>query len=251
MATQKEIRSITDLIADTAYRKHRAAEARFAGTPPGQELPRDVYLAACASIGAHLKESYAFKYSKSGPHARRKSGDFTFQISFQSDRNNIAGERVGLWIHGNVFQDSEYIAGGQLGNLQEKHCWLDWDLANASRRDDVIRDAIRTIEELAFPYFARFEDLPSLFILLVNQDLPAMSIDLVVKFLMRFADESTARSAAVGFLRRRHDLVGEYRREFKRYLECGLDTQHPSGYAQELAFASHAFKFGDLTVEGA
>jgi hypothetical protein len=250
MATRKETRSIADLVADVANRKRRAAQARFAGTAAGQESPRDVYRAACAFIGAYLDESFGFKYSKSGPHARRKSGDFTFQISFQSDRNNVPGERVGLWIHANVLRRSDYVAGGQLGNLQKNHCWLDWDLADAIKRDEVIRDAIRAIEELALPYFAKFEDLPSLFKLLVNEDFPAMDIDRVVEFLMAFADQSTARLAAASFLKRRPDLVGAYRRDFERYAESGLDSQYPSGYAQKLAFASHAFEFGDLTVQG-
>jgi hypothetical protein len=76
MATRKETRSIADLVADVAYRKRRAAQVRFAGTSPGQESPRDVYLAACASIGAYLDESFGFKYSKSGPHARRRTSPF-------------------------------------------------------------------------------------------------------------------------------------------------------------------------------
>jgi hypothetical protein len=238
MEARKETRSIADLISDVAYRKRRAAQARFSGTPPGQESPRDVYLAACASIGSYLEESYAFKYSKSGPHARRRSGDFTFQISFQSDRNNIPGERVGLWIHGNVWSSRskkwresqpllhpiDYVGGGQLGNLQSNHSWLDWDLADANKRDEVIRDAIRAIEELAFPYFAKFEDLPVLFKLLVNQDMPAMTIDRVVEFLMCFADQSTARLAAANFLKRRPDLVSAYRHDFEGYAERGLSS---------------------------
>jgi hypothetical protein len=264
MTTRKETRSIADFIADIAYRKRRAAQARFAGTPPGQESPRDVYLAACASIGSHLEKSFEFKYSKSGPHARRKYGDFTFQISFQSDRNNIPGERVGLWIHGNVWSSRikkwresqpllhpfDYIAGGQIGNLQTNHCWLDWDLADVSKRDEVIRDALRAIEDLAFPYFAKFEDLPSLIKLLVNEDLPAMTIDRVVEFLMCFADKSAASLAAATFLKRRPDLVSAYHRDFERYAERGLDSEHPSGYTKQLAFASHVFKFGNLTAEG-
>ncbi len=264
MATQKETRSLRDLISDLAYRKRRAAQARFAGTPPGQESPRDVYLAACASIGSYLEESYGFKYSKSGPHARRKSGDFTFEIMFQSDQHNVAGERVGLWIHGMVrsskikqwresqplLHPSDAVAGGQIGNLQADHCWLDWNLAEPLKRDEVIRDAIAGIEELAVPYFARFEDLPSLFERLVTEDLPAMTIDRVVEFLMCFADPKTARLATASFLRRRPDLVRAYRRDFERYAERGLDSKHPSGYAPQLAFASHAFKLGDLTAEG-
>lgn len=263
MATRKEIRSIAELFADVAYRKQRAAQARFAGTSPGQESPRDVYLAACASIGRHLDESFGFKYSKSGPHARRQSGDFIFEIRFQSDHNNVSGERVGLWIHGNVkslkikkWRQShppllpfDGIAGGQLGNLQEKHCWIDWDLARVDKRDEVIRDAIRAIEELAFPYFARFDNLPSLFNLLTNADLPSMPIDRAIEFLMCFADQPTAKLAAANFFRRRPDLVGAYRGEFERYAQCDLNSQHPSGYARQLAFASHFFSFGDLTLE--
>ncbi len=145
---------------------------------------------------------------------------------------------------------NDYVAGGQIGNLQANHCWLDWDLAEPITRDEVIRDAIKAIEELAFPYFAKFEDLPPLFERLVEEELPAMTVDLVVEFLMCFADPSTARLAAANFLKRRPDLVRAYQRDFERYGERGLDSEHPSGYAQQLAFASHAFKFGDLTAEG-
>ncbi len=264
MAARKETRSIADFVSDVAYRKRRAAQARFGGTPPGQEAPRDVYLAGCASIGWYLEESFGFKYSKSGPHARRRSGDFTFQISFQSSRHNVPGEHVNLCIHGNVssarikkWRESQpllhpfdYVAGGQIGNLQANHCWLDWELADPGKRDESIRDAIKAIEELAFPYFAKFEDLPPLFELLVKEDLPAMTIDRVVEFLMCFANQSRARLAAASFLKRRPDLVRAYQRDYERYTERGLDSEHPSGYAKQLAFASHAFKFGDLTAEG-
>ena len=220
--------------------------------------------AACASIGSYLEEAFGFKYSKSGQHARRRSGVFTFEIMFQSDRQNVAGERVGLWIHGIVrssrikewresqplLHPSDAVTGGQIGNLQADHCWLDWNLAEPPKRDEVIRDAITAIEELALPYFARFEDLPPLFELLVKEDLPAMTIDRVVEFLKCFADPGTARLAAASFLKRRPDLVRAYQREFERYAERGLASEHPSGYAQQLAFASHAFQFGDLTAEG-
>jgi hypothetical protein len=62
MAVRKESRSLRELIADVAYRKRRAAQARFAGTQTGTESSRDVYLAACASIGTHLMESYGFNF---------------------------------------------------------------------------------------------------------------------------------------------------------------------------------------------
>jgi hypothetical protein len=90
-----------------------------------------------------------------------------------------------------------------------------------------------------------------LFESLVNEDLPAMTIDRVVEFLMCFADQSTARLAAASFLERRPDLVRAYQRDYDRYAERGLDSEHPSGYPKELAFASHAFKFGNLCEWGA
>jgi hypothetical protein len=77
-----------------------------------------------------------------------------------------------------------------------------------------------------------------------------MSIDGVVEFLMCFADQPTARLAGANFFKRRPDLVRSYRREFQKYAERGLDWALPSGYAKELAFASHVFRFGDLTREG-
>jgi hypothetical protein len=264
MAIRKETRSIADFIADVAYRKHRAALARFAGNQTGSEAPRDVYRAACESIAAHLEQSFGFKYAKSGPHSRTQSGDFTFQISFQSSHHNIGGEHVVLWIHGNVRsarinkwrkqqaspQSFDYVAGGQIGNLQADQRWLEWELADPHNRNETIRDAITAIEELAFPYFAKFEDLPTLFHLLLEQDIPVMTIDRVIEFLMCFADQPTARRAAANFLKRRPDLVEAYQGEFEQFARTGLQSVFSSGYAKQLAFASHAFEFGDLAESG-
>jgi hypothetical protein len=264
MAARKETRSLADLIADVAYRKSRAALARFAGTPPGLEAPRDVYLAACASIGAHLEGSYRFRYAKSGPHAQRRTGEFIFQISFQSSVHNVAGEHVVLWIHANIrsarfkkwrqeqahLHPTDYIAGGQLGNIQTDHSWLEWDLAKPSARDQMVADAIQAIEDMAFPYFARFEDLPALFQLLVQEDLPAMPIDQVIEFLMCFADHPTAQSVAASFLGRRPDLIEEYRESYRRFDRVGLPSIRSSRFVEALAFASHAFQFGELRPTG-
>lgn len=41
------------------------------------ERPREVYLAACASIAESL-QSAGFKYAASRQHSRRKVGDFVF-----------------------------------------------------------------------------------------------------------------------------------------------------------------------------
>ena len=258
--THKETRSISDFVADTARRKQRAAQSRFAGTPAGSESPREVYLCACAAIAAAF-ESTGYKYAKSGPHFRRRSGDFTFQVSFQSSHHNVSGEHVCLWIHGTVLSrrlkqwreqqpvavSIDYVAGGQIGNLQTEYAWLEWELADPNSRDSVIDDAIRAINQLALPYFALFEDVPTLVFRLVEGDLPSMTIDRVIEFLMCYSDQPTARMAAANFLKGRADLVRAYKRDYERYAERGLDWSPPSGYAKQLAYASHAFHFGDLT----
>jgi hypothetical protein len=263
----KETRSLAELVADVANRKSRAAATRAAGSPPSQELPRGVYQAACATIGAHLEKSHGFKYAKSGPRARKRSGDFTFEISFQSDRNNIAGERVGLWIHAHVLspkltnwrttqgflQPSEAVAGGQIGNLQPDHCWLDWELADPAQRGETVRNAIKLIEQLAIPYFARFKDLPSLIHLLVSEDFPGIEVFCVIEFLLCFADKNTARLAAANFLKRQPRLIPGYYKEMACDLKPEPDWKLPlgMGWTYDLAFASQAFGFGDLAAKGA
>lgn len=260
MDEHKELRTLEEMVADVAFQKRRAALARTSGTSIGKEPPREVYLAACASIGASLETSHGFRYSNSGQHATRRSGDFTFRISFQSDRNNVAGERVGLWIHGNVLSPklkkclqtqqlkypSDFVAGGQIGNLQEQTRWLDWHLADPVKRDSVIDDAIRTIQKLAIPYFARFENLPVLFDSMVHDDFPSTWLLQMLDFIMCFAGYDTARLAAVNFLLRRPHLLDEYQRNFERLVGQPLDFVHNSGWAEELAFVSHAFQFGNL-----
>jgi len=264
MPIRKETRSLADVVADVASRKSAAAKARFAGTPPGQEAPREVYLAACTSIGTHLA-AYGFKYAKSGPRARRRSGDFTFEISFQSSHHNIGGNHVALWIHANVLsarmktwrerqahlQPFDFVAGGQIGNLQANHCWCEWDLAKRRKRDETIRDAINSIEELAFPYFVLFEDVPALVQKLAQEEIPEFSIDRAIEFLMCFADQPTARLAAATFLRTRRELRDDYVQSYQFYARDGIAAKRESGYAEQLAFASHVYDFGDLTAESA
>lgn len=123
---------------------------------------------------------------------------------------------------------------------------MEWELAEPSTRDEAIRDAIEAIEQIAIPYFAKFENLPSLFQLLTGQEVEEMMINRIVEFLMCFADQPTARLAAANFLKRRPDLVQAYEQSYRSYAENGLSADRPSGYAEKLAFASHLFKFGDL-----
>ncbi len=228
------------------------------------DTPRDVYLAACADICSHFAER-GFRFAKSGPHANKKIGEFRLQIGFQSSARNIAGVGIRMWISGKVFSTKlkewrakyseleplDYVAGCQLQNLTSSQIETDWDLADSITRPSTIQRAVSTIKMVALPYFEQFEDLESMIRKLQDFDVPAMPINRVIEFLMCFADPNAARNAGANFLVRHPEFVADYKRDFCRYAERGLQYRTPSSYSLQLAFSSHLFQLGDLTEASA
>jgi hypothetical protein len=224
-----------------------------------RESPREIFANSCSEIAGHFADR-GYRFARSGPHASRRTGDFTFRIGFQSSHHNAEGSVVKLWIHATVLSNRleqwrksypelrpiNLVAGGQIGNLEDNAHWYDWNLADPFQRQSVIDEAIGKIESIALPYFARFERLDSLSIELQETDIPSMSIERVIEFLMCFADHGAARNAASKFLSRNPNLVTNYERDLDGYIEHGLKHKRPSGYAGHLAFASVLFGFGNL-----
>lgn len=122
---------------------------------------------------------------------------------------------------------------------------MEWNLADSSGRVEVILEAGEAIRGLALPYFSRFEDLDGLIPYLIDHDLPSMGLSGVIEFLLCFADEDSARMAAVRFLERRPDLVADYHSARVRLAEQGPGRK-PSGYAQTLAYSSLFLGLGEL-----
>jgi hypothetical protein len=107
---RKEFRSLPDLISDVAYRKRRAAQARFAGTLPGQDSPRDVYFAGCASIGSLLLYVYA--------HVQAEREGDVLAVSFRQ-YPSATPDSVSLLLRW------DYVASGPLGPDQASiKLWL-------------------------------------------------------------------------------------------------------------------------------
>lgn len=183
------------------------------------ESCRDVYLQSCASICEPFKAD-GFRYAKSGPKMSKRSGEFTFTVSFQSNRYNVAGESVEFWIHGNVhspamkkwrsnnqsLRKDDRVAGGQVGNLRRKYSWLVWDVASAELRGDKIQLAVEAIRTIALPYFAAFEDVPGLCERLEREEVPSMDLEDRIDFLARFATTQAVQNAVRQF-------VAEHRHE--------------------------------------
>ncbi|MBB6251966.1 DUF4304 domain-containing protein [Nitrospirillum iridis] len=162
-----------------AMARHKAEAAKGRSQADiAAEKPRDIILAACRDIGQRLAPQ-GFVFLKSGPLLKRTQGDLTFQIYFQSDRNNIAGGRAALWMHAGVLSRNlaqwkkqhpvpwgsrsplpgpAAVAGGQIGNLTSPPGWMTWNFADPATRPDVLDDAVASIEKLILPFFALFDD---------------------------------------------------------------------------------------------
>jgi hypothetical protein len=250
---RNSITSVGQVIDKIAHEKRRAGKARFKPRDPNTEAPSEVYKAACAAIAAHFPD---FRYAKTGPRISRKASPLTFEVSFQSSHNNVAGEFVALRIGAGVHSDqlkkwrqqqpnasciSDHVAGGLLGNLREPTTYLEWDLADPKTRLAVIDDAAKAIHDLAIPYFARFANVGEISHEMIHHDLPGTWIRDVLDFLLCFREREDAEAAATNFLKRRPGLIPEYEAVIARFKANGLPKHGPSGYSQMIAWAAIAY----------
>jgi hypothetical protein len=252
-------------ISETARRKKRVAEVRFGGTPVSGDVPREVYAAACHAIAGAL-EADGYTYAKSGPRLSRKAREFAFHISFQSSHHNIPGELVALWIHANVTsptlkkwrsghpclsKGSDFVGGGQIGNLLPQHSWMEWNLALPTEREREIDDAIAAIRRVVFPYFAMFDDIPQLMPRLVSEDLPSFDVASALDFLMCFGSPTDALQAAKRMLRELPGAKQRYPAALDRFRREGLPPHMLTVHGEVLAAATVIYDFNDLGSEAA
>jgi hypothetical protein len=121
----------------------------------------------------------------------KKSGEFTFIVSFQSSRYNRPGVSVCIGIHAYVYSPAmkkwrssnrsiggadTCLAGGQIGNLRKKQSWMEWDVASTELRGGKIQLAIDAVRNIALPYFAAFDISRALNLLRRNEQLDRVFI---------------------------------------------------------------------------
>lgn len=219
------------------------------------EKPRDVYLEGCAFIAEFLARD-GFRYSSSKQLACRSRTGFEHLVSFQSSHRNIAGSSVALWIHANLrskrmrewrseqpkaLRTDDFFAGGQIGNLQDKARWLEWNLADPRARRSILADAVSTIENIALPFFSVFEDVAALAERLVTRNLPGLEPENAIEFLLCFATHEHAAAYLARFLAERTDLLGAYHTSLAEMRRDGLPPHRPNGFAPILAAATLAY----------
>ena len=217
-----DLRDTLDLIARD---KDRAAAARFVPRNPSREFPRDVYLGAAEAIADRFAD-LGFRYQKGGPDLVRRRGDWKDEVGFQSSVNNVSGQRVAIWVFGTVsngklkkwrrehetpFAEWDRVAGGQLGNLREPTGWIDWDLADQSKRPDTLDDICEAIREIAIPYFDTFQDVAALHGRLLGGDLPAFDPKDAAELLLCYLGPAHAFAYLRAWLDRHQDLWPAFR----------------------------------------
>lgn len=213
-----KVQSLREFVAARAERKALAAE-RVGLSIGTDEKPRDVILNPCEMIATKL-EADGFTFQRSGPKLKRSNSDLTFEIYFQSDRHNAAGQRAAVWIHGGVRSatlknwrrahpmpwggwdgpDAGLVTGGQIGNLAAEPTWLEWDFADKSRRAHEIADAVNAIRRILLPFFDLFAEPAEAIAALIRHPVlgPSSLLEYAVAALGHEAAEGIGRALLKG-----------------------------------------------------
>jgi uncharacterized protein DUF4304 len=247
------MRKLTDIgaiVRDTAARKQRAAQMRRRPLPDNLEHPRDVFRNSCAAIGKAL-EPEGFRYLKSGPALARKGPHFGHAIRFQSSAHNIRGEFVALWIHATVTSKTvgvwrkamagaanDFVAGGQIGNLEAHPGWTEWNLAAPEARAETIDQAVQAIRAIALPFLDLFSTPAAALHALGTWPHPGIEIVPAIELATSYAASELAQSLLNRFFAIRPELLGEYHERLETFRVNGPPPYMGGGYASELAVAT-------------
>ncbi len=248
---------LADLLVSTGREKHAAALARSRPPGHGVEPPRQVYMAALDRIAQALAP-HGFRFARSGPHLTRTEGPARQRIVFQSDRNNIAGEHVQFWIHASVenaeaerwlaqsdwpFRATAQIGGGQIGNLVKPHGWWSWEIADPATREARVDDAIRQIEAIILPLFARLSDPRSLAADATRTEVPGVEDEAAVRLCYWQLGKPGAEQC-LGFWAERYGRHRDFRAERDRVLAGGAIKDVMGDYVKRLGTIAGALGIG-------
>ena len=253
---RKDFQSFDEVLRSVAEHKAAAAKARFAGTDPTAEKPRDVYLGACEAIAQSLAPD-GFHYVKSKQALDRTVGAFVHRVSFQSSHNNIAGQSVVMWMHGNVrckefaawrsqqsnpLRTDDWVAGGMVHLLTPERAMIEWQLADPTSRSATIANAQEFVRTVVLGYFALFEDPQRTVAELLRGPISAFSIGDQIEFLLCFAGPREASQILQRFVDQHGDLHSHMRRAIEQVERKGLPEYRPSAYADVVAWLGKAYE---------
>lgn len=239
---------------------------------------RNIYNAACAQIAAALAHD-GFDYRPSKHVLVRGDGDLTREITFQSSFRNftlpeqgagcvqkavsllpLVGETAAFGsvtliahtgVHSKAFKlwraaqkqplgSDDLITAGQIGNLQAKPKWLEFNLANPQRRDRVISEVVELIRTIALPYLARFANPQQVIAGLIGGTMPWWWEPSALEYVACFGTPAQARELLVRYVQMRPGQETEFRERIEEYRREGVPEAFDSRAAGRLAKAALA-----------
>jgi hypothetical protein len=130
------------------------------------------------------------------------------------------------------------VTGGQIGNLQPKPKWIEFNLANPHRRASVIGEVIALIRRVALPYFARFAEPARVIEGLLDGSMPWMWEPSALEYTACFGTQQQARDLLWQYLRMRPNQIEDYRRLIVEYGANGIPEAFDAAAPGRLAKAA-------------
>ena len=245
--------SFADLVTATARQKLDAARARHKPSKTA-EKPREAILDGLHIVDDALaKDGYAF--SSSGLRFSRKHEDLAFQISVQSDRNNVAGQRAAVWVHAYVYSQtltawrkqhcSEWIRPNapfalpffvtQLGYLCHPAGWMEWDFADLEQRRLVANDLISCIQKGAFPAFSAIATGPEGAAKFTHNE--SFSPEGLLEYILAVGQPALAQQTLNDYLDARPELRMQFKQLYQQFSKGGLPLYRTASAHDLAAFA--------------
>jgi hypothetical protein len=240
-------------------------------------LPREIYLGACGQI-AEAFVADGFSYQPNQQRLIKREGDLALDIHFQSSPRtflvNRSNERstakrvissivplgelqtygsVTLITHAvghsktlqrwrsrqpHISWGKGIIAGGQIGNLQEKHKWIEYNLANPHTPNRQIKLAIQLVRSVALPYLFAFRDPARIIERLIDGHVQGFSENGALEYAMCFGSRDHAKKLLEALLCEFPDQRNEYTDWLERYRESGVPEAQESRRAPRIARAA-------------
>jgi hypothetical protein len=118
---------------------------------------------------------------------------------------------------------------------------MGWDVGDPESRSLRIQSAANAIRTIALPYFAAFEDIPTLVQLLEQKELPSMRPKERFDFLACFADKNSLQNAVKQYISAEPSFIPEIWKGIEA-LRKG-DEVNPYGTPRASAIATAIVKF--------
>ncbi len=220
------------------------------------EPAREVFLTACQNIASELSES-GFGYSKSGGRCKRKCGDLSHIVAFQSSHYNASGLHVVLWLHARVGSrrlaawrkehaspraTGPYFAGGMVHLLTKDYAMLEWELADPADRAETIVDALEFTHGTVLPYLDRFNSEARVLELISVGEVLAFDMIDMVEIALCFGDRKLASTVFDRLLAAASDLRPAIMESAGR-----VGSTHDAGaarHAEQVAYLRRAHGLG-------